>query len=667
LPLPNRVFDALVEIQQHLAKKGTELVLFGDPAIRQHYPSLIVIDTPFFVAEVGRRYSSYMSAVPSPQSSLPIAELTAIDRAWGLKLPDIEAELLTIRANAFWEKAFAVMQPSAILSWGATAPMARMMFNIARRFQRPAFVIERGLLEDTISYSLVGQGMLSNFNTSLSLVDPDLYDPDISEAWERIQSYYDSITGRHYPDMNQDPDEVALAHFSEDAHPRILYLGSHDVGSGASFNHEILGDLQGTWVKNSSEGSQVLQKALAELDFGGSLWIKPHGAAQFETPLTENKYSTAIMSTTDVYSLISNADICVTLTSSTQILSLIKGKPVVTLGNGQFTGRDIFYEASSYPALIDSLKQAITEKTWSERLKRGRVLLAAGYRETHIGLTSSAPTKFTLLNFSELIARFYLYAPQGLPSASERIANFVDFCASAFETRADRDDLGSKNPFTILKEKDDVIESNNKEINSLICEISELKKSIELKSNDINRLSDIISTKNECLEKVEAQRQEIIRNFELMRFSILEERVLSEELIFQNHRGKEQVSELEAIISKLSAEHAESNASLLTIENLLKNVEAEMNVKEAVWHDEKVTLLMALRKFLELSVLSCGRLPGLRWRKLKELESNLMSSEVFDENWYRSTYLANEEVGRPIRHFIERGLHLGMAPNKVLK
>ncbi|CAN7612114.1 hypothetical protein LJR235_004530 [Pararhizobium sp. LjRoot235] len=649
---PNKVYDAIVEIQQHLAEKNVELVLFGDPAIQQHYPNITVIDVPFYIAETGRRYAAYAAAVPFPQSSLSLTELIGIDRAWGSKISDLEAELLVLRANAFWEKAFAVMQPSVMLSWGATAPMARMMFNIARRFQRPAFVFERGLLEDTISYSSLGQGTLSNFNTTLALVDPDLDDPEISSAWYAIQKYYNSATDRHYPEINREPDDQVRSHFVNSPRPRVLYLGSHDIGSGASFSPDVLGDLQGTWIKSSSDGAAAVEKSLTELNFGGSLWIKPHGASYFDASNGDAPFYKAAMPNIDVYSLVEHSDICVTLTSSTQILSLIKGKPVVTLGNGQLTGRDICYEARSHQELSETLLQALNRDGWEERLKRGRAIIAAGYRQTHVGIAKGAPTQFDLSDFSKLIWRFAMYAPSDIPSAKDRIASFIDFAASALDVSSVRETFNRSNPFS--------------EIDRLTLQVSKLEES---NSYSFRAREEALANLNECEDLRARQKIELddlLVEIEQVRSELQQSRLSNHRLASSNAESQKALRAAETMCHKLAASLEQRFAEIASLTNYLDQETTEFVNERKIWATVKRSLARQIGQFLSASVVDCKAIPGLQNYRLKKLEHGLVSSGLFDEDWYGSKY-GGVQSGSSVKHFLNHGLNTGIPPNSLLE
>lgn len=636
---PNNVLDALVELNTQLKAKGILLVIFGDGALRSHYPGLVVIDTPFYIAEIGRRYASHSSPIPAAASTVSIAELAAIDRAWGLQLPDLEAELLIMRANAFWEKAFAVMQPSVILSWGATAPVARMLFNIARRFQRPAFVIERGLLEDTISYSIVGQGMLSNFNTNLSLIEPNPADPSIVEAWEAIEKYYSANESRHYPEINREADEKIAGHFEKDRRPRILYLGSHDIGSGASLDPTTLGDLQATWVTSSVAGLEALCEALEEIGFGGSLWFKPHGASYFEKATDKHTFPIVNMANIDVYSIIDHADICVTLTSSTQFIALLKGKPVITLGNGQFSGRGIFYEAPSYSRLVEAVRSALDEDGWTDRLKRGRALLAAGYRETHIGLTPSTPTRYHLDDFCNFISRFGLHTPVNLPSADERVQSFLIFLSLASDTisRFQRETPAQENNNDERERQADRAEDTRWK-SSIRSELQLLKQDSEALRSQLGLHAETILSAISAIQDASANNDRKSSTLESLRNENLD------------------------LIKQLDKKNADETSYQARINRLKQQIDAIKARQRA----DRSALRRSIAKFVQLSLAERSLLPILKSGRRREIERNLVLSKIFDANWYISTQLGQGSASSPAQDYLDRGLEQGVPPNKRL-
>jgi len=438
-PPSDGIYRVFSDLTERLERSGVRLVVFSSNELSSHDYQFYSIKVPFLIAETGSEFGEFFNGEAVPGASAVLKEFIASDKVWGLQTDFKQAELETLRAVSFWERAFSLMQPSAILSWGSTSPLSRIWFYLARRFQRPHFVIERGVMENTLSYAVAGQGALSDFSTSLSMVDPGREDDSLGERWRRIEHYYANPSFGHYPDVNKPLDDRELQVLNETSKPRILYLGSFDAGSGARFDYRELGDLHAPWVQSSEAGAKVLVDCLKTLrDFNGSLILKPHPADYFDLHV-DAPFPVHCFRNANVYQLIEKADVVVTLTSSTAFMALLKGVPTITLANIQFMGRAATYEARSPEELISAVENACAKNDWNERLVRGRSLIAAAFRDTLIGLDDEVPTRFKVRDFAELLGRFKYYTPSDVATADERLTLFEEFYKLA-RGRSPRDD-----------------------------------------------------------------------------------------------------------------------------------------------------------------------------------------------------------------------------------
>lgn len=410
---PNAVYDAFSEIARLLLEQEVQLVVFGSAEF-EGSAEFQYIKVPFTMFETGQIVAASGQHFDADAPEMT-EELVLIDQVWGISANPVEVRAAVRHATSFWEASFKAMQPCAILAWGSTAPLSRMFLQLARRFQRPALVLERGMLEDTLLCSIVGQGSLSNFNTTLALVNPLITDPEIVRTWNSLTLYYKSVALRHYPEINQPISEMAELIMGRSPYPRVLYMGSFDSGSGTSFDSVRLGDMQGTWVKTSEDAAGEVAAALKRICSGGSLWIKVHPGSPFAIAESD-ELSISYFNSTDIYSLVEACDVCVTLNSTTQFLSLLHGKPLITLGNSQLMGRDIAYEARSTSELISAMSAALAKEELETRLSRGRAVLAASYLSDHIGLTQEVPTRHKIVDFVKMLARFKHY---NIPGAGD--------------------------------------------------------------------------------------------------------------------------------------------------------------------------------------------------------------------------------------------------------
>lgn len=428
----DKIYGIFSRLNDQLKPQGMQLVLFSNHDLSGDNIGCPTIKVPFLISETGSEFREFYHGDGIPASASQLHELAAVDVAWGLRNIDAQSELDTLRAISFWERAFKLMQPSAILTWGSAAPLARMWMSLARRRQRPLFVIERGVYENTLTYSVAGQGALSDFSTSLSMVDPTRDEEELHGLWSKIEAYYAANDDRHYAHTNRSIDAEALGAIERLERPRVLYLGSNDPGSCASFGYRDFGDLQAPFVSKSKVGLEKVVEALSRMgEFAGSLMYKPHIGTQFTIETTGVSFPVQKFTDLDVYSLIEQADVVVTMTSTTSFSALLKGKPTVTLANTQFMGREVTYEARSIETLISALRGALVRDAFEERLERGRLLIAAAFREVLVGLEEDVPTRYKLDDLATLIGRFRFYVGSDFDDITSRLEAFTEFYKQA--------------------------------------------------------------------------------------------------------------------------------------------------------------------------------------------------------------------------------------------
>ena len=460
------VYDALSALGDRLCAMGMKLVLFGVPGDYAKYSGFEHVSTPHTLVEQGRLFGDFFAGEGLPVGAATVRELRALDRLFDPNTPDSEAELLILRTVAFWERAFDLMQPSIILGWGTTVPLARLMIRLGQRRQIPAYVMERGLLENTLTVSLSGQIALSSVTTTPSLIRPQPLDAQRLALWNQIENYYRNLVYQRYPASNQPPNPDIENFLQSDPKPRILFLAS-----GYSLSDPDLGDRVDLWVTTSSEAAHRTADALKIVAPGCSFWSKSHPTIPFSlSPDDTGTVTIRNMPNVNVRRLVEATDIIVTMTSMTQALGLIYDRPFLSLGNGFFMGRDIGYEVISQDQLEPMLAAALARNGWNERLVRGRELLTSMAEFDLFGLTDEVPTKLKIDDLALLVGRFARYVKADMAPANVRYATFVTF---KLEAEANRGAEGNR--MKVLQEESDILRAQvsilQAEKNALIMEL----------------------------------------------------------------------------------------------------------------------------------------------------------------------------------------------------
>ncbi len=425
------IYDTWSEIGDQLRDMGMQLVLFGIPGNYGKHSGFEHVAVPFSLTDQGRLFADFMAGEGLPLGAATLREMIAIDRAFGVTATDTEAELWVMRAIAFWERAFDLMQPSIILGWGTSIPLSRLMIRLGQRRQVPAYAMERGLLENTLSLSLGGQVALSSVSTSTALIRPPELDDVRLALWNQIESYYRQLATRRYALSNREPYPHEEQFMRDDPAPRVLFLGNYDIGSGCALTDPALGDHVSTWVASSEAASGHIVNKLRAINPHASLWSKPHPITPFGLPEDRAPLMARNVFAIDVHRLVQAADVLVTLTSTTQALALIYDRPLVTLANGFFMGRNIAYEVTSEDQLQSMLAAALARDGWSDRLQQGRALLVAMMQHDLFGVNDEVPTRLKIADLALLIGRFARYIKHGMAPAAVRLLAFTQFRTEA--------------------------------------------------------------------------------------------------------------------------------------------------------------------------------------------------------------------------------------------
>ncbi len=429
-PSTHTAYASFSELGHALKEKGLQLVLFGVEGDYSQYTGFRFFPVSTCLAEQGERLSMQPCNY-DPIDVDALHEMVCIDQAFNSQLSFVEAGPLVERSLSFWERAFDILQPTAILTWGTSIPFARLLYRLGQRRHVLTYVMERGLLENTVSISLSGQVALSSINTSPSLVRPPALDETNQAEWDKIESYCRAIGSMQDHAVHRSPNSEEESFLLTDPKPRVLFLGNYDLGSGSALTDPVFSERVSTWVCTSAEAGRKVAEAMGRVCPEAALWSKPHPSSHptnfyvLQSDAAPNVVRN--FPKVNVHRLIQAADVVVTMTSTTQVLALIYDRPFVTLGNGFFMGRDIGYEVGSEDQLIPMLAAALARDGWAERLARGRALMMAMVKHDLFRFSDDAPTRLNVVDLACMLGRLATATPDD-HSVVDRLLVFQGFC-----------------------------------------------------------------------------------------------------------------------------------------------------------------------------------------------------------------------------------------------
>ncbi|MBD9511388.1 hypothetical protein IB265_31995 [Ensifer sp. ENS10] len=557
----DRIYDHISSIGEQLLLRGQQLVVIGPAGDYSRCVGFFHIAVPFSIVEQGRKFSNLPGPSVLPMTATALPELMEAERLWSHAPNSFDTEFSILRALRYWEKIFEIMRPSVILTWGSTLPFSKLLMRLAQITQTPCYAAERGLTEDTLMVNLLGQCQISNIGLRLSFIEPAIPAEEVEREWGSIESYYRSLTIRNYALSNK---SVAFAGVDApaDGGPIVLYLGAFDVGSGMSFDSVRAGDRYANWIRHSGEGARAVASSLQRSFAKATLLVKPHPATSFHLHNDFEGVNVVNCHDQDFRLLLSQCDACVTPISTTQIYGFIYDKPVVTLANGFFAGRDITYEAVDDGSLDRALSAAVGRVGWDEKRSRAKSLITALFREEFVGLSDDLPGRLKASHLVEHLARFVNYRHPSTEGAAKRIQQFNAFRAW---TSPDSGNLSADEiKFAIGQENWENVRS---------------ELAADFVDETLKRMADGQFSGDGCLAATERLLQHVQETIDLL----VRERIQLEEEKFEVGRvaQEEQVASLAARCNDLESALANAvdlrQVELAQRETIIQRLNAELN------------------------------------------------------------------------------------------
>ncbi|WP_155913903.1 hypothetical protein [Asticcacaulis sp. AC466] len=565
----DEIYKIFSEIGIQLLEDGIELIVVGNWTEPPDYPGFHAVVLPFLLSEQGRDYYNFYAASKLPMSIDADAEFAAIDQQWGPSAQGLEFNYFLQRAVAFWQTIFEILSPVAVLPWGVTAPVSRVMLRMAQIRQIPAYIIERGYLEDTVMLSASGQTALSpsTYAPDLVLKAKDLAYP--KKDWERIKTYYSIKESDRYQQNNILISEDRLHQFANLNGPVFLYIGSNDRGSGLSFHHHALGEKNSPAFESSKEALEEVCVCLKRVYPDCTLIYKPHPATKFEIEADD----LTIINASDVKltQLIDYADVVINLSSGSQFHTILQEKPLVTLANSFLTGRSVAYEVHTLDDIETQLSLAVTRTGLEERLARGRALMVQLYDRYLYGTKPTTPTRLFTSDITEVIKRYKNYVPK----KDQKFVNNID------EFRAFLDGSYSKNSWKyredylnsiiqIGHEERDELRRTNQNLREEADRLFEEQKQYAVQKAT---LSEEIEVLKRSLAESDGEHDARIQDLHTQRSTLESQLVLlNETLAAENDLAAERIRQADQNVAVAQAESAKLAAD---IEDLARQKAAE--------------------------------------------------------------------------------------------
>lgn len=314
---------------------------------------------------------------------------------------DLEFKLSNVRKlYAYWREILLRHKVQVVLIWGDTAPKSRMFIHLCKDLEIEYQIIERGHFPGTLSIDPKGQfgsGVRPQLITHTDA--PIDQDDHIDRRFQEIQDWYKTQTDKaaYAAFQKNDAVEVDVIRLARSQkRPIILVIGGNDQGSGTVRPGND--PLRVNWFGTSDKAFATIQRLVTAKFPDALLVLRPHPSQNFETTETA-----LIARNASLDELIDHADMCISISSTTRAICLLKEKPLLTLGLSELNGQGVGEMIVDETHLLSTMRRHIwNEFSTAYPKKENRRYIVDLFENHLIGVDQSIPTRYKM----EDLARF---------------------------------------------------------------------------------------------------------------------------------------------------------------------------------------------------------------------------------------------------------------------
>lgn len=420
LPLDATTRDWLCLLRVELQQHGLHLVLLTS---HEDSPSeLTSLRVPFLLRDFASRTEDHVDLEILPERERYLVSLDALWSGEAAPSPAHHARGLQAAESCF-NALLRMLNPACVLTWGSSLAQSRLLAHLARSQAIPTFVLERGLLPDTLMVDLLGHSGLSDLNlTLLGYTSPDhatvAHHADCS--YERAKHYFLHDASHKYAQGSALNREDCCERLK--AKHLIAFFGHNDVATGMLPRDNRESSLHSPAFASTHEALLALDEALHGLPDVGIVF-KPH-------PRDTTDYSDLvgehIMLTQNVNlrSLATVADVHASMLSTSQFELLWFEKPLLLLARSQLAGKGVAYEVRHRSEIRCQLECAFSQPDREHKLARRRAFLLHVLNHYLVGIHERVPTRLRLADLAAFLAE-----NAGQQTPTQQGLDWIEQCA----------------------------------------------------------------------------------------------------------------------------------------------------------------------------------------------------------------------------------------------
>lgn len=262
--------------------------------------------------------------------------------------------LMAYEIYRYYAEVFKKISPKFIMVWNHWGINSVVPRDIAEHIGIPVLSLERGFVEGTIMASWCGYG-LDIVNTKPTMFrEMEVSLCELEHAKKVCHFLEDSSVNRYKQPQNN--KLVTIKEKLEGKEKNILIVGSFDIENPAFPLDENTRELYSPIFGESIEMVQYISKIAKKYKW--NIIYKPHPLMDKINPKVSTiarKYGAMYVKDVDIYELINIVDVVVCMVSSVSYISLIRGKPVVSLAYTTLREKGCCYEVNK----IDEIEKVI--------------------------------------------------------------------------------------------------------------------------------------------------------------------------------------------------------------------------------------------------------------------------------------------------------------------
>lgn len=398
LPLKGDTKAFWSRINRYLKRQNIDLVLLTSDYADCDF---LTINIPFFL-EGYRTLSHQKSTLAETQLPKYILNIASRDFLWNQDQNASYGKTLSgfFACNELLSSIIHKTKPAMMLIWGSSLPQSVIMKNIADLNGIPSYVIERGLLPDTLMLESKGHGGHSDLNNQFILhnypwseIKPDKY--------SKIKQFYLNHNKPKY-DQNKRLKPTELTHKLQVKTENILtFFGDYDIAAGHHPRYESTSIINSPIYKSTDHALQNLNRVVENRD-DLTLLFKPHPNDHRDYDKYEDK-KVKILRNINIHDLMNISDIIGVLTSTVQFEALFYEKPILLMANSQLINKGIAYECRNSDDLANQLELALQKVDFTEKTTHAKKFISFLMDSFLVRINDNIPGRIGLKEFTDFL------------------------------------------------------------------------------------------------------------------------------------------------------------------------------------------------------------------------------------------------------------------------